>query len=214
MGSEIKMSEEILIQKKKKKTDYVLLRKLEDAYDEAEDDLKNKEEILIKSVHREYLKAENKGDFFQELEKSHTWYVDRFHKYELPLQFVSKSDTKREFHQKRKLDSIMDDLEEMEGEIPILEIDESLKEGTEYEDPVKKKREWIEKTRQELMSEEPKTIIQDSNFGKYQETKSMLQKITSISKHDFTVSDKYKTILIHQLNKAISHLNKLKEDLE
>jgi len=212
MGSEKKMSEEILIQKKKKKTDYVLLRKLEDAYDEAEDDLKNKEEILIKSVHQEYLKADNKGEFFEGLQKSERWYRQKFSDYDLVD--AAKSAAATDGHQKRKLDSIMDDLEEMEGEIPILEIDESLKEGTEYEDPVEKKREWIEKTRQELMSEEPKTIIQDSNFGKYQETKSMLQKITSISKHDFTVSDKYKTILIHQLNKAISHLNKLKEDLE
>jgi len=47
--------------------------------------------------------------------------------YSLSIQNLEMSSRSKQQHQKRKLDSIMDDLEEMEGEIPILEIDETLK---------------------------------------------------------------------------------------
>jgi hypothetical protein len=97
------MSKTISIEKKKKKIDFELLRKLEKNYDDAVDDMESKEEILIKSVHREYLKAENKGDFFQELEKSESWYYTKFREYEFETAFVSTSENKRLDHQKRKV---------------------------------------------------------------------------------------------------------------
>jgi hypothetical protein len=65
--------------------------------------------------------------FRNALHKSEAWYYTKFREYEFTTEFVVQSTMRKEEHQKRKLDSIMDDLEEMEGEIPILEIDESLK---------------------------------------------------------------------------------------
>ncbi len=179
------MSEQELIQKKKKKTDYILLRKLEKEYDEAEQDLQSREEILIKSVHREYLSADSKGEFFEELKKSESWYREKFKEYNLPPESGGKSESMKEVHLERKVQSLVDDLEEMEQEVPMIEIADHLKEGTDYKDPVEERKEWIQKTKEELLSESPKQIVDDSKFGKYQETKSALFKITDISKHDF-----------------------------
>ena len=84
----------------------------------------------------------------------------------------------------------------------------------DYEDPAEEQKELIRKTKEELTSEEPKEIISDSNFGKYQQTKQMLVKARDISKHDFNVSDNYKKILLHQLKKTIDYLNKIMEEIE
>lgn len=202
------------ITKNKKKVDYELLRKLEDEYDDAVEDSERKEKRLIEKVHEEYLKAENKTNFFKELHHGENWYKERFEKYGLPLQFASKSDAMKQVHAERKVDSIIDDLEEMENEIPIIEIDENLKEGTDYKDPNELKKEWIEKTKQELQSEEPEIILGDSHFGTYQATKQMLIKPRDLSKYNFDVGDKYKNILIHQLKKTIEYLKKLLEEIE
>ena len=105
------------ITKKKKKVDYELLRKLEDAYEEAEDDLKTKEEILIKSVHKAYLDADNKGEFFEGLHKSETWYYTKFREYELGTDCVPKTEANIKVHQERKIDSLVKDYEELEQEI-------------------------------------------------------------------------------------------------
>jgi len=202
------------ITKKKKKVDYELLRKLEDEYDEAVEDAERKERHLIERVHSEYLKAENKRDFFEELHHSNTWYYQKFKEYDLQTELCSTSEQTKKGHETRKVQSVVDDLEEMEEEIPIIEVDESLKEGVDYVDPVEERREWVERTKEELLSEEPKTITEDSNFGKYQVTKSMLTKARDVSKFDFDVSDNYKKILIHQLKKTIDYLNKLLGEIE
>lgn len=208
------MSDTVLKSKKKKKPDFELLRKLEDEYDEAKEDAERKERHLIERVHAEYLKAENKGEFFENLHHSENWYKERFAKYDLPLQFASKSDAMKEVHQERKVQSIVEDLEEMEEEIPILEVDDTLKDGVDYVDPAEQRRDWIEQTKKEILSEEPKAITEDSNFGKYQATKQMLSKARDVSKFDFDVSENYKNILIHQLDKTITYLKSLREDLD
>ena len=120
------------ITKKKKKVDYELLRKLEDAYEEAEDDLKTKEDILIKSVHKAYLDADNKGECFEGLHKSETWYYTKFKEYNFSPEFGEMSKAHVQAHAERKIDSLVKDYEELEQEIPIVEIDESLKDGTDY----------------------------------------------------------------------------------
>jgi len=202
------------VTKKKKKIDYVLLRKLEDEYDDAVEDAERKERHLVERVHSDYKKAENKGEFFSELHKSESWYYEKFKEYNFSPEFGEKAKAISESHQERKVQSIVEDLEEMEDEIPIVEIDETLKDGTEYIDPSEEKREWVKRTKQELMSEEPKKITGDSNFGKYQQTKQMLSKTRDVSKHDFDVSDNYRNILVHQLKKTIDYLNKLLEEIE
>jgi len=194
---------------KKKKIDYILLRKLEDEYDEAVEDTDRKERHLIERVHSDYLKAENKGEFFEGLQKSDSWYYERFKEYEFPPDSGRISVASIQSHQERKVNSIVSDLEEMQKEIPILEVDEALRQGTNYVDPSEQKRDWIEQTKQELMSETPKAITEDSNFGKYQQTKQMLSKARDISKHDFDVSGKYRAILLHQLKKTIEYLNNI-----
>lgn len=201
---------------KKKKINFVLLRKLEDEYDEAVEDVDRKERILIETVYDKYKTAENKTEFFKELHKSEFWYREKFRENpeKYPLQFAEKSSAMKEVHQERKIQAIVDDLEEMEQEIPILEVDKSLKEGTDYIDPAEQRKDWIEKTKEELLSETPKKITEDSNFGKYQQTKQMLSKARDISKHDFDVSDKYKNILIHQLHKTVDYLKKVLEEIE
>jgi len=106
---------------KEKKTDFNLLRKLEDEYDEAVEDMESKEELLIKKVHSEYLKAERKGEFFDRLKHSESWYYDKFKEYNFSPEFGEKSRAISEQHQERKVQSIISDLDEMEEEIPILD---------------------------------------------------------------------------------------------
>jgi len=210
------MSKTISIEKKKKKIDFELLRKLEKNYDDAVEDMESKEEILIKSVHREYLNAENKGDFFQELEKSERWYYLKFEVHNLQLSRPIHSEGMRESHQKRKVENILNDLEEMEKQAesrPVVEIDETLLEDTEYIDPREQEKDWIHRTRVELQSEEPRTIVADSKFGKYQGTKGMISKIHDLQVSDFNVGDKYRPILLSKLDNAIEYLNELRRKL-
>jgi hypothetical protein len=203
------------ITKKKKKIDYELLRKLEDEYDEAVEDAERKERHLIERVHSEYMKADNKASFFENLSKSDSWYYEKFADYDLKRERdFQNTGNMQKAHQKRKVQSVVDDLEEMEQEIPILEVSDELKNDTDYVDPAEERREWVERTKEELLSEEPKTITEDSNFGKYQVTKSMLTKARDVSKFDFDVSDNYKKILVHQLKKTIDYLNKLLREIE
>jgi len=98
--------------KTKKQTDFELLRKLEDEYDEAVEDLQNKEEILIKSVHGAYLKADNKREFFNNLSKSESWYYDKFRLHSLETSRPDLSDASVQVHAERKVDdfvSMVDD---------------------------------------------------------------------------------------------------------
>ena len=202
--------------KQKKKIDYELLRKLEDEYDEAVEDLENKEELLIKKVHSEYLKAENKGEFFKELHHAESWYYTKFKEHELNISNPSRSEGTKEGIVKSKVQSIINDLDEMEREIqkkPVVEIDEDILENEEYVDPVEQEKDWIHRTKIELQSQEPKAITLDSKFGKYQETKGMIDKIQDIRKTDFNVGDKYRTILLHKLDKAIDYLTQLRRDI-
>jgi len=202
--------------KQKKKIDYELLRKLEDEYDEAVEDLENKEELLIKKVHSEYLKAENKGEFFKELHHGYSWYYKKFAEYDLSVEQIDRAEGQREAHTKQKVQSIIKDLDEMEKEIqkkPVVEIDEEILENEEYVDPVEQEKDWIHRTKIELQSQEPKAITLDSNFGKYQEVKGMIDKIQDIRKTDFNVGDKYRTILLHKLDKAIDYLTQLRRDI-
>lgn len=209
------MSETII--KKKKKIDYSLLRKLEDEYDEAVEDLENKEEILIKKVHSEYLKADNIIDFFKELQHGRNWYTEKFKDYELLLKRENTSASMVAENQERKVASIISDLDEMEKDIvrkPTVEIDAELLENEDYVDPKEQEKDWIHRTKIELQSTEPKKITTDSNFGKYQETKGMISKIEDLQVSDFKVSEKYKIILINKLDKAISYLNVLRGKLD
>lgn len=204
------------VTKKKKKIDFELLRKLEDEYDDAVEDVERKERVLLDKVYIEYKNEGGTREVFNSLQKSETWYMRKFNEEpeKYPLQFASKSDAMKKVHQERKVQSVVEDLEEMEEEIPILEVDDSLKEGVDYVDPAEEKREWIQKTKEELMSEKPKTITSDSNFGKYQQTKQMLCKARDVSKHDFAVSNNYKKILVHQLKKTIEYYNNLLKEIE
>jgi len=205
------------ITKKKKKIDFELLRKLEDEYDEAVEDTERKERHLIERVHSDYLKAEVKKDFFEELHHSYRWYYDKFEEYELNVVQLDKSQAQREAHQERKVQSIIEDLDEMEKDIenkPVVEIDEKLMEDEDYIDPREQEKDWIHRTKVEIQAVEPRTITTDSNFGKYQETKGMISKIMDIQKSDFKVSEKYRLILINKLDKSIEYLNKLRRDLD
>lgn len=205
-----------VVVKKKKKTDFVLLRKLEDEYDEAVEDAERREEILIKKVHNEYLNAVNKGLFFEKLQKSESWYYQKFQFHDLELVRPKHSEGIKQAHQERKVQSIISDLEEMESDIeqkPRVEIDEELIEDEEYIDPYEQEKDWIHRTKIELQSEPPKKITTDSNFGKYQETKGMIVKTRDLQYSDFKVSEKYKTILLHQLDKTIDYLMELRRRL-
>jgi hypothetical protein len=138
----------------------------------------------------------------------------KFKEYKLTPVNINASLNIAEGHSKSKVQSVVRDLSEMEDELPILEVDDELKDGTDYVDPAEEKREWIQKTKEELTSEEPIKITSDSNFGKYQQTKQMLVKARDISKFDFNVSDNYKKILKHQLQKTIDYLNKVLEEID
>jgi hypothetical protein len=58
-------------------------------------------------------------------------YRKKFDEHELAVQFTAKSNAVSEVRQEQKVQSIVEDLEEMEQEIPIIEIDETLKDGEE-----------------------------------------------------------------------------------
>lgn len=211
------MSETITKQKKKKKIDFSVLRKLEDEYDEAKEDADRKEEVLVKKVHSDYLNAENKTEFFKELHKSERWYRNKFEEYNLPLQFAAKSAASSESHAERKKQQILNQLDNMEKEIEkthVVEVDPLVAEEAGYVDPREQEKDWIHRTKIEIQEEEPKKITEDSNFGKYQDTKSRLEKARSIYKSDFNVSEKYKKILIHELKKTKEHIDDLLGEIE
>jgi hypothetical protein len=181
------MSEEMILLKKKKKADYELLRKLEDEYDEAELDLKDKEEILIKSVHREYLKADNKGEFFEELHYGQDWYYERFKKYELSTEFPLKSDALRNRHAEHKVDELLEDFEDQ----------------PRYEGMV-----------EEIRETPAVDIVKSVDFGKYQETLGKIKRIKLISSNDFNVGITFKLKLVSELKEARKYIDSLLKKVE
>ena len=64
---------------------------------------------LVERVHSDYLKAENKGEFFSELHKSESWYYGKFREYQFETDFASISEAKSKEHQERKVQSIVSD---------------------------------------------------------------------------------------------------------
>jgi len=212
------MSETILVEKKKKKKiDFSLLRKLEDEYDEAVEDAERKEEILIKKVHADYLNAENKSVFFEGLQKSQRWYYDKFQLHSLQLERPKHSEGMKLAHAERKKQQVLEDLAKMEKDVetmPVVDIDPDIVKDTGYVDPREEKRDWIRKTKEELKSEKPMKLKGDSNYGKYQETKSNLMSFHNINKSSFEVSDKYRNLLIHQFKKEIEYLTNLLGEIE
>jgi len=209
------MSETVVV-KKKEKTDFGEIRKLEVEYKEAVEDCERKEEILIKKVHAEYLEAENKGEFFEQLKYSYRWYYNKFEEYDLKVVQENKSESMKEAHQERKKQQLLDDLDKMKEEVesrPFVEVDETLAEESNYVDPREEDLDWIESTKAVIADTESKDIVKKSNFGTYQQTRSKIEKMRSIYKTEFNVSEEYRKILIHQLKQSIEYLQKLLEEI-
>ena len=182
-----------------------------------EGDLADKEEVLIKKVHEEYLKADNKGEFFEELQnrggRSRTWYYDKFQKYEFTPDSGVFSEMRKQEHAQRKISDMVSDLDEMEDSIPELEMDPSLLEGIDYVDPGAEKKKELGRIKEEILEMDSSEVLNDVNYGKYQETKRQLDRFLLINESDFDVSQNYKTMLEVELKKIIRHLSKVLEEL-
>jgi hypothetical protein len=181
------MSEETMLLKKKKKTDYELLRTLEDEYDAAEQDLEEKEEILIKSVHREYLKADNKGEFFEGLQKGRTWYMDKFTDHKLDRAFPSISNGNIKASAEQKINELVEDFEDQ----------------PEYEGMV-----------EEIRETSAVEIVKSVDFGKYQETLGKIKRIKMLSSNDFNVGITFKLKLVSELKEARKYIDSLLKKVE
>jgi len=183
------MSETIIV-KKKKKIDFELLRKLEKDYDDAINDMESKEEILIKSVHREYLKADNKGEFFDELQKSENWYREKFAQYSEQTGYIKneiKAETTRKVIAERKIAEFISDFED---------------------DP--QHEEWVE----QVKAEPAVKFVKQVDFGKYQETFAKIKRGKQITIHDFNVGVQYRLKLVSELQKLRDYYTDLLNKIE